>query len=251
MDPKYSNKLFIGGKDVLAVSTDSVISKINSTRSLTDGTYGLGGNVSGRTFNIPRITITDGIISKIENSSETVPSNHCSYCSYCSYCGQNHCTKCPNKSQYTTHQSNYCFVKCDIETTRGIVDVSELVVGDKVVCDDGGVYEIVTVITGTLGDRKVYIDDVSILTDDHIFFNNDEYFNMREDVGDYRIIIDGSVVGEYNVFGKKISTKKGDFLDTLSEMPKETKTYSPILKTNKPVFVTLPSGIRALFPTCE
>lgn len=251
MDPKYSNKLFIGGKDVLTVSTDSVISKINSTRSLTDGTYGPNGNVSGRTFNIPRITITDGIISKIENSSETVPLNHCSYCSFCTYCGQNHCTKCPKCNNQYTHRSDYCFIKCNVETTRGVIDVSDLVVGDKVVCDDGNAYEVVTIVTGVLGDRKVYKDGDFILTDDHIFYKNNEYFNMQEDVGDYRIIIDDVVVGEYNVLDEKISSKREEFSNVLFEMPFDTKTYSPILKSNKPVFVTLPSGIRALFPISE
>lgn len=247
MDPKYSNKLFIGGKDVLAVSTDSVVSKMNSVQSLADGTYGPGGNISGRTFNIPRVTITDGIIAKVENSSETVPANHCSYCAFCTYCGQNHCTKCPNKSQYTSDRSQYCFVKCDIETSRGIIDVSDLVVGDKVVCDDCGTYEVISLVEGTLKGRKVYIDGECILTDDHVFFDGSEYFTMSENVGDYRIFVDDEVVGEYKA-DSSIVSRNFEYSNLLCEMPRDTKTYSPILKSNKPVFVTLPSGIRALFP---
>ena len=70
---------------------------------------------------------------------------------------------------------------------------------------------------------------------------------MREDVGDYKLFVDGIVVGEYKADGVVIP-KKQQYLDMLFEMPSTTKTYSPILKSNKPVFVTLPSGIRALFP---
>lgn len=101
--------LIVGDKDIVEVITQDVE---NSIPKLGNGIYGPTSSTTTRTFDIPKITVTDHKITAVSKTTVTVsPGSHCSYCSYCGYCGNNHCTKCPTVTidcKKCSWQSSHC-----------------------------------------------------------------------------------------------------------------------------------------------
>lgn len=81
----YTGNVFVNGTDVMDLIKNEV--KSQSDPSLTNGTFGSTA-ITGQSFVIPIITVSNTKISKIEQKTITLNKNQCSYCTYCSYDNQ-------------------------------------------------------------------------------------------------------------------------------------------------------------------
>lgn len=81
----YTGNVFVDGTDVMDLIKNEV--KSQSDPSLTNDTFGSTA-VTGQSFVIPIITVSNTKISKIEQKTVVLNKNQCSYCTYCSYDNQ-------------------------------------------------------------------------------------------------------------------------------------------------------------------
>lgn len=195
-------------------------------------------------------------VSQLQNDSGFL-TGHCTYCTHCTYCQQ--CSNCHNCTTIncttincttvncTTIQCSVysyctkcncnctddsCFVSGKLETSRGLIDVHDIRVGDELIDVYEELVKVVGVSHGLLGTRRAISCNTSgeyRVTDDHPFL-----VPRREGLEPTACINssfdpDKIVLGDNRVKGRYLENRTyvGRFISTI-EMPSNTPTVCPI-----------------------
>lgn len=215
---------------------------------------------------VSQLTNDAGYWSGLSNVSQLTndkgyKTSHCSYCSHCTYCSQCsrcntvqcnqvQCTECNNCSHCTNcdcdcdcGDDNSCFVAGKFEIERGLIDVHDIRVGDKLVDIYGEAVRVVGVSHACLaGRRAISFGDGCLTTDDHPFLvRRGEIRELCACVGSMfdpnKIITgDNGVKGRYS----ETQTYVARFVPTLEKRP-DTPTVCPIAE--KEIIIKFGNGL--------
>ncbi len=137
-----------------------------------------------------------------------------------------------------------CFVYGQLLTNRGMVDVSEIAVGDAVWGTDEKFHEVIAVCHNIVGNRRIYtLENGGVVTEDHVVFDGEcpytPSLSTWEKTAD-KLLIDGDIRGHYS-----LATTPSEIIGaTLYTTESNTPTFSPICKGDS--FIGYLNGNRVL-----
>ena len=136
-----------------------------------------------------------------------------------------------------------CFIHGCLLTSRGLVQVADVVVGDRIWGTDEKWHEVQGVAVNILGHRQVYtLMGGGVVTDDHIVYAGDiPYVPSMKSLNKHQAVLvaDNGVKGIYGVPAQLLEIDGA----SLTNLPFSTKTYSPICEKS---FVGYLNGDRVL-----
>lgn len=135
-----------------------------------------------------------------------------------------------------------CFVSGHVLTSRGLLEVSQIQVGDQIWGVDECWHPVLGIAKNTVGHRKVYVlSNKGVVTSDHVIFLGDMgYVPNIDSLFDSVLQAPNGVKGVYAV-PSNVSELNGA---KLQSVPVDTPTYSPICDSS---FVGYLNGDRVLF----
>ena len=210
-------------------------------------------------------------VSQLANDSG-FKTGHCSYCTHCTYCQQ--CSNCHNCTTIncttvncTTIKCNLvnckkcsdcgncdclcqdcgddgnCFAKGEILTTRGLIDVFDIRVGDEIIDANNKAHEVVGVKHNRVAKQGCMVFPDLILTEHHPFEDDDGDWIVPTE--GYEKVLD-PVIGDNGVAGvysQEYPIKAKPW--PLAYLAPDTPTVNPICEET---VVVVMGGIRTLIP---
>lgn len=124
-----------------------------------------------------------------------------------------------------------CFVDGELLTARGLVNVSQIVIGDLIWGVDEQWYEVIGVVNGQLGSRGVYrLKNGGTVTEEHVVYHGNCAYTANKVLAEASMpmVAPNGRKGIYTI-PSNIAQIDGAKIESL---PHETPTYSPIVKGN-------------------